>query len=534
MNAEDLKSILIKTGLFLAAVFLGVFVAPEEPFLVIGICLGFFVLIALGRFGRGLWVIFPLSSGFSGAINLIPGGMTPIQISSLVLVFMCLYLLKADASFRIRFGPGWFFWPLLLLNLILIYKWIRTGDLGLNILGSKLVGGKGYLQCSLPFLGYVAAISMFQPGKLKPWKIPLFVMAGYFFDTLVFGISSFFPFTARHIFRFYDAVNIEAFQALEVSQTAALSEGFMVRFHQCGHFAYVLLAALQVYLPYKRWWGIPNILIGPIVLLISFFLSVVSGFRNFLVRYAVVGAIGVWQSFGLFSVFLTLPIIASVFLLCAGQGSLFQLPKVVQRTLVFLPGDWDPAIKKSAGESAEFRKDLRRVYFSEFFKPDNFLGEGFLYNRGDLEYSQETYWKRVGYTRQMEEDDTYRGFITRRAHHEGILNIHHLTGHVGTLIWLVFGALSLFSCGRFLARVPLSQSSLTAHFGATLIVVTVLTYWFLFGSLKEMVPSICAFAFCFYAGLKDYFFASQIPLDNEFTLNPVPQEHAHRLDISRA
>jgi hypothetical protein len=105
---------------------------------------------------------------------------------------------------------------------------------------------------------------------------------------------------------------------------------------------------------------------------------------------------------------------------------------------------------------------------------------------------------------------------------------------VGTLIWLVFGALSLFSCGRFLARVPLSQSSLTAHFGATLIVVTVLTYWFLFGSLKEMVPSICAFAFCFYAGLKDYYFASQILLNNEFTLNPVPQEHAHRVDISRA
>jgi hypothetical protein len=126
MNAEDLKSILIKTGLFLAAVFLGVFVAPEEPFLVIGICLGLFVLIALGRSGRGLWVIFPLSSGFSGAINLIPGGMTPIQISSLVLVFMCLYLLKADASFRIRFGPGWFFWPLLLLNLILIYKGIPS------------------------------------------------------------------------------------------------------------------------------------------------------------------------------------------------------------------------------------------------------------------------------------------------------------------------------------------------------------------------------------------------------------------------
>jgi hypothetical protein len=501
MSSEDLVRILIQGGLFLGAVVLGVFIAPENPVLVLGLCFGLFLFIGLGRLGRNMWILFPITSGFTGTIHFIPGGLSLFQIVCFLLVATSVYLLKADPTFRIRLGPAWIFWPFLLINIILAYNWIKGRDLGLNLLGSSKVGGKGYLGCILPFLGYVAAISMYRPGSLHDRRLPLYVLSGYIFDAAVFVVSTLIPAVAPYVFRFYDAVNVEAFQAVGVSQTAAISEGFVLRFHKCGQLAYVLAAALQVYLPFSRWWGLPNILIGPPLFILATLLSLISGFRNFLVRFALVTVIGVWQSFRIFSLFLVLPVVLGVAVLCVGQGNLFDLPLVVQRTLVFLPGKWDRAMAKAAEESFDFREEIRRVYFSEFFRKDNFLGEGFLFARDDLEFSQEQYWRKVGYQRVEDKDAPIRGFITRRQHHEGVVNIHHLTGHAGFLVWAVFGFLALIQCGRYLLRTPLRPETVSGHFGATLTVVMVLTYWFLFGSLKEAAGETLSYLFCLTAAL---------------------------------
>lgn len=501
MTYEDLYRILVQGALILGAIFLGVFVAPNDPLIVLGICFGLFLVIGIGRLGRSMWVLYPITAGFSGTIHLIPGGLSLFQITSLGLVVMSLYLLKADPEFRIKIGPAWIFWPFFLVNLILLYNWIRGRDLGLNLLGSSKVGGKGYISCIVPFLGYVAAISMYRPHSIHDTRLPAYVLTGYLFDTFIYVTSTIVPATAAYIFRFYDCVNVEAFQNLETSQVSAISEGFVLRFHQCGKLSYILLAALQVYLPLRQWWGLPEILIGPGTFFFSLFLALVSGFRNFIIRFAITASIGVWQSLRIFSIFLALPLVAVVAFLCVGQGNLFNLPLVVQRTLIFLPGDWDKGIAKGAEGSAEFRKDIRRVYWKEFYRSDNLLGDGFLYDRNELLSSQEQFWRRVGYQKTEDEDDDIRAFIIRRAHHEGLIDIHHLTGHIGTLVWMIFGLFALLRCGQFLLRAPLRPDTLPAHFGATLTVVTVLTYWFLFGSLKEAFTEILSFLFCFTASL---------------------------------
>ena len=497
MTTEDLIRKLLQAGLFLGAVFLGVVVAPENPWLVLGLCFGLFLLIAIGKINRDLWILYPLTAGYSGSINLIPGGLTPIQVCSLLLVAMCLYLLKADPSFRIRLGPAWIFWPFLALNLLMVYNWIRGGDLGLNLLGSQKVGGKGYLTCLIPFVGYVAALSMFKPGSRHEIFLPLYVLSGYLVDAGFYVITTLVPAVAFYTFRFYSVANVEAFSVLEASHVTAISEGFVLRFGRTGHLAYVLLAALQVYIPYRAWLRLPHLLVGPLLLGISLILSLVSGFRNYLVRYVVVGMIGVWQSFKVYSFFLLLPLFALVGLLCLGQGTLFQLPSVIQRTLIFLPGDWDRGLMQSTKGSAEFREDLRRVYFAEFFRWDNWLGEGFLYDKNDLLYSQEQFWKRVGYSREADEDEIVRSHIIRRSHHEGFLNIHHIGGHSGTLIMATLSFFILWHCLTFSFFRPLDRGLLPAHFGSALAVTMVLTYWLLYGSLSEFIPETLGFLFCY-------------------------------------
>lgn len=505
MTTEDLIKRLIQGGLFLTAVFLGVFIAPGNPILVIGLCLGIFALVFLGRLGRRIWILFPITAGFSGAINLIPGGLSPFQLVSILLAVMCLYFLKADPEFRIRLGPWWIFWPLAAFNLILLYNWIKGRDLGLNLFGSRLVNGKGYVECIVPFIGYVAAISIRKPDTFHDRMLPLYVLAGYFVDTIVFAVSTIFPAISPHLYRVYSNVNLEAFEAVGVSQTAAISQDFVLRFGASGVLAFVMLTALQVYLPYARWFALPNIIIGPGILLFSLFLSLISGFRNTLAKFLLIGLIGLWQSFRGYTVFFLLPGVAALGLLLWAQGNLFDLPPAIQRTLTWLPGDWDPAIVNATEGSSKFRKDLRRIYFSEFFRKDNLLGEGYLYDRDELLYSQEKFWRKVGYTREMDEDEGIRGYIIRRSHHEGILNVHHITGHIGTVVWIIFSFLVLAKCLPFLLLRPVNPETSTSHFGATLMVVAIVGFWLLFGSLRYTITEIAAFAFCFTAGLQKAF-----------------------------
>ena len=198
--------------------------------------------------------------------------------------------------------------------------------------------------------------------------------------------------------------------------------------------------------------------------------------------------------------FLFLPILASLAAVCTLQGTVFNFPPQVQRTLLFLPGRWDPGIAKSAEGSSDFRKDLKRIYFDEFFHWDSFFGDGYLYAREDLTSSQEAFWNRIGYKTSQDKDDVIRGFIIRRAHHEGIIDIHHLTGHIGTIVWGFFSLIALYKCSRFAFSVPLNAATRTANFGASLVIMNVLTFWFLFGCLSEMMPDFYSFLFCFAVG----------------------------------
>ena len=500
MNREDIIKILIQTGLFLGAVLLGIFIAPSQPLLVLGLCLGIFVFVFLGKLGRRMWILFPITAGFTGSINLIPGGLSPFQVVSILLFMMCLYFLANDPKFRIRTGPWWIFWPLGALNLILLYNWIKGRDLGMNMFGSRMVNGKAYIECIVPFVGYVAAISIRKPDSFHDRMLPLYVLFGYFVDTLFFAISTIFPMISPILYRYYSSVNLEAFEAVGVSQTAAISQDYVLRFGASGVLAYIGLTALQVYLPYYRWLALPGLFVGPLFLLISFFLSLISGFRNTIAKFFLIGLIGLWQSFRVYSFFLILPALAILGLFLWSHGKLFELPRSVQRSLTWLPGDWDPSVKNATEGSSKFRVNLRRVYMSEFFRSTNLLGEGYLYRREDLLLSQESFWRRAGFTKEMDEDESIRGYIIRRSHHEGILNVHHITGHLGTLVWVVFSLLVLIKCLPFVLLEQVNPRTSTAHFGAILMLIAIIGFWFLFGSLRAVITEFAAFAFCFAVG----------------------------------
>jgi hypothetical protein len=59
-----------------------------------------------------------------------------------------------------------------------------------------------------------------------------------------------------------------------------------------------------------------------------------------------------------------------------GQGQLFNLPLVAQRTLSWLPGEWDPELESIRGGSDDWRAEVRRVALANIQR-DPWIGRGF-------------------------------------------------------------------------------------------------------------------------------------------------------------
>ena len=59
-----------------------------------------------------------------------------------------------------------------------------------------------------------------------------------------------------------------------------------------------------------------------------------------------------------------------------GQGKIFTLPLIAQRTLSWMPADWDSSLRSVQGGSDEFRETLRR-FALENIRHDPIIGKGF-------------------------------------------------------------------------------------------------------------------------------------------------------------
>jgi len=86
--------------------------------------------------------------------------------------------------------------------------------------------------------------------------------------------------------------------------------------------------------------------------------------------------------------FVYLPVAAAILMalttaLVAGQGQWFNLPLIAQRTLSWLPGDWDPELESMRGGTDDFRTELRRLALNNI-KSDPIVGQGYAMNMGDI------------------------------------------------------------------------------------------------------------------------------------------------------
>lgn len=457
---------------------------PLPFFATMGVLVSVFFLTVVGR---QCWILMPAFLGLNGRLNFLPANISMLEFAILVALLLVLYEAVFEKKLPESFGPPWFWVPSILFLSIIAYHWIRSGDIGLRLLGGESFGGRKNWTMFLGFLAVPILFSMVRrDNPLLRW-IPLFYFLGCVVDFIPFVLSTIAPGIAPLIFRVYSSVNLDAFQDTLYGSFGGVD---IVRVGNIGFFAYACQLMLLCYFPPKLWLK-PVYWWCALLSVLSLLACIFSGFRSYLFRYAIAWAVALYGS----SRWIILLFIPAGCLLLAGlvfgHGSLFHLPVAMQRTLSVFPGDWDPVAMTSAEGSNSFREGIKRTYWAEYAPKAPWFGQGMTFAKEQATASMAEFYLEKAKTKIQAEEDMYRGFIERRQPHDGVVDVHLPTGWVGLGIFSWLLATCFFYIVRCIQKTPADQMGPNRLWCSAMVLTEVLSYFVVYGDLSTAMPRLC-------------------------------------------
>ena len=201
-------------------------------------------------------------------------------------------------------------------------------------------------------------------------------------------------------------------------------------------------------------------------------------------------------------VFLVFPVmLLGLGLVVATQGSLVHYPRSLQRALSFLPGNWDPVAVKETEGSSLWRKQIRELFWAEYFKKAPLLGQGYHF---DPQYAQQEIdiYLRLAVMQAPDPYKAVRGFIERRNPHEGDIHVILATGSIGAALFILICLGSSLYALVGVYRTPLRQVSPLQIWCSALILQQSLSFFIVFGDLALALNHLCPIVTLLYAGMK--------------------------------
>jgi len=344
-------------GGIIAALLLGRAVGTQNYLHIIVVCGFVFGALFFFTLGDRYWYLIPFS--LASGLPAIPlGGRTvelgELSIAACTAFFLTRVAFKKDhfAIFRATHVP-----ILLFMGWVAIVYMLNPS--GLLFFGAQTGGARFYLKLILAFCAFLILASRDITEKDAKWIIRILI-AGVSIN-MAYGLASFFLLGGAPEAASPGAIETEDFYSWQqILAVPAVTLAFLIfsRFKPSDVIGlqkpWTLLAYIVVFviaLASGKRMGVAAALLAPFVS------AIVYRQRT----YIWVGAI----------VFL---VFASTIIL--GQGQIFTLPLTMQRSLSWLPGEWDSELSGMQGGSDEFREALRRFAVSNI-KRDPIIGRGY-------------------------------------------------------------------------------------------------------------------------------------------------------------
>lgn len=337
------------------AVFMGSAVGSQDfqkVILVLGAGLGVATFLILGK---NYWMLIPLS--LTAKFAAVPLGGRAIEFPELAIagcsLFFVLRLATRKEKLHLMRAVNFPF--------LLFMAWVAMvfalNPIGLAMFGASTGGARFYIKLILAFAAFVIMSSRtYSEGDIK-WIFRFIVFGAIF--SLFYGIAEYATLGPA----------VDASTGMQLDQYYTWHQllgvtGFLISFVIFANYTPREVFGLQrpfVTLVYILCFALV-MLSGKRLALVALMLApLVSAVMNRQYIYILVGA------------FVALGFVG---LAVVGQGQWFKLPLVAQRTVSWLPGDWDPELDSMRGGSDLWRAELRYIAMQNI-KRDPIIGRGF-------------------------------------------------------------------------------------------------------------------------------------------------------------
>jgi len=482
LTAQKVVSALVTLAFFIAAPYLISEVlngntAPLAALLGLGA-----LLLFVFALGEKCWLSIPLCLPMGGSLNILPVKFSPHELSILLVIgYVFVQFIMTDRR-SLTFGPAYIWVPLLLIAAILIYHETKGGKIGLNMFGGKDAGGRKTFSILCGILSLPAILWFKFPGEKWFRAIPLLYLIGCLLDFIPYLASSLTPSIAPLIYKIYSGVNLEAF-----SNTLGGQQNDIVRIGALGAVSLSIQLVLLSYFRPKEWIR-PGRFFVPALSILALIGTVFSGFRSYLFNFVVASFSALFFSVRWTSLILAPIAAALIAVLVLGQGSAFELPLTIQRTLSMFPGKWNKIATDATSSSDDFRAAIQKTYKEEFMDKAGMFGDGYKYDAKIMMDNALSFYTRNVMADQSSES---RGYITQRDHHVGWVAVHH---PIGTIGFIAFVSLCLGSIFYVITHIwPIKPSQLTPSqiWSSSLIIQIIFAFFTVFGAMQQFIPQLC-------------------------------------------
>jgi MFS family permease len=418
------------------------------PVLIFG---GLIALIVAFFFLKEKLCLCPMLGGsVLGSLNFLP---LPLKAPHIACILLILYYISGYVIIRqkpIKIGKPSFLWPILIVTLIVLY---HNHSLNVRVMGGGTEGAKPAILLYLVVLAYFCGINISSPSVDFFSKVPLISVILTAITCIPFILTTFLPSLAPYLYYITDNVNVQAYLETQAGPQAVEGIG---RLSALGPLGEVLQAYLICHYPIGSWlrperWWVAGLSFICLILVLS------TGFRNNLFGYAMLIMVATCCYYSWRALFLPMALfIMALLFFVASSNNLISLPEdklplVAQRTLSFLPGDWDKEAIDSAKSSNKFRQDIQDVYIREYMEKSPLIGNGF--NIDSNEFNRLSDLIRNGGA--AGEDAAYltaKTFIEGKEFHTGWLSVYDAVGIIGSLAFVALGLNEILVSGHFIFK----------------------------------------------------------------------------------
>jgi len=444
------------------------------------------------------WMIIPFCLPIQGRFNFLPLNFNMQEVATIaVFSYLILQIVMGRQIFW-RLGPAVVWIPLAGLLAILFYHWVRSGDIGIRSLGGAGWGGRKYVLIFLTALTLPILHSSPNISWRDLQKIPFLYFCGVFVDLVPDTFTTLVPASAPYIFRFFSSVNIGEYGKAFAGNYGG--SGGVTRFAAFGPLGSSIVLMLFSYIPFNTWLSYTRMWVYP-VFIVSFVMSAFSGYRTNVFNFVLqsLGGVFCWIRF---RVLFLIPVGAFfIFTVIIFNSVVIPLPLGIQRSLSFLPGDWDSQAKEEARISSMWRDKMTSLFYREYFNKAPLFGYGYQYDKGYALDSTSSFFGLKTMSIADEFSDV-RNFIEMRQPHEGEIHALLVSGIIGSLFFIIFCITSLIFSAKVFFPSQKNSACPVEIWSFCILLSSSVSFFVVYGDYSTTLPQLIpAFAFCSLAHL---------------------------------